>query len=126
MTSQRGYVMLMSVLIVGALGLAIGLGLLSIGSAAAQTEIVLEQAAKARALADGCVELALARSTQCTPLTQTWQTADGTCEATMTVVNGDRAIRAQANVGGSKRRAAVTVRFAEKTAPNVLWQETPD
>ena len=81
MTHQRGYVMLMSVLTVGALGLAIALGLLSVGSSASKSELVLEQAAKARALADGCAELALARAMQCTPLTQTWQTTDGTCSA---------------------------------------------
>ena len=122
----RGYVMLMSVLVVGVLGLAIALGLLSVGSAASQSGLVLEQAAKARAIADGCAELALAQAAQCTPLTQTWQTSDGTCTATMAGTGGDRAIRVEATSGASVRKASLTVRYVENAAPIVQWQEVAD
>lgn len=58
-TLQRGYTTLISVLTISAIGMAIVLTLIVLGSSAGESSFAEEQGAQARALAHGCVEIAL-------------------------------------------------------------------
>ena len=59
-TRERpGYVLLLSVLIVGAIGLSVTLSMLLLGVDSSRTSTVHEQAVRARGMSDACAEVAL-------------------------------------------------------------------
>ena len=57
--NEKGVLTLMSVLIVGAIGLSVGVSLLLLGLANSRTNLALQQSNQAKVLADACTEEAL-------------------------------------------------------------------
>ena len=125
---NKGYVALITVLIISALGLAIAISLLLIGIGASQTSFVLEQSNQARSLANTCSEEALERIrrnstyTGSTSLTLTY----GNCSYTVIDLGGtDREIQSTGTVDTVVRKEQV---FLDQVAPvNItLWQDVAD
>ena len=56
---SKGYITLVSILIIGAVGFSISISLISSGLGNSRTSFALEQSAKAKGLADACAEFAL-------------------------------------------------------------------
>lgn len=88
----KGYVTLLSVIVVAALSAAVTIGFLSRGVTASKNTVTVESAVRARILADVCAELALEKirivSTETNPGSSS--TADGTCSYTITNLGGNR------------------------------------
>ncbi len=91
-TYTKGYITLLSVVIVAALSVAVTIGMLSRGIVASKNVATVESAIRARLLADVCGELALEKihitPTYTNPGTS--ETLDGTCSYTITNLGGNR------------------------------------
>lgn len=128
-SSQKrpGYVLLLSVLILSAVGAAITVSLLLLGLAASRTSFASARSIQARTLADACAEEAL----QQLRLSSSYLGSGnltlgaGTCTYSVTDAGGgNRNITAAGTVGTVVRRisTSVTAYNPYLTLPN--WQET--
>ncbi|MEK7639724.1 MAG: hypothetical protein AAB424_01085 [Patescibacteria group bacterium] len=121
----KGFVTLMSVLILGAVGVSVVVSLIQLGLGSSRTSFATEQSIQARGLADACGEAALSTIrltpafTGTTPLTF----GSGTCSFTVTNTGGTtRLVVASGTVGTILRRVSIVV---ATVAPVTLtsWQE---
>lgn len=126
---ERGYVALISVLIVGAIGVVVVTGVILSGLAWSRTSFVQEQSFQAKALADACVEEALQQIKDSIPFAGngTITLGQGGCAYTVTS-NGaqNRSVVSTGTVGTVVRRVGVTL---DKIAPSInitSWQEVAD
>ena len=123
---KRGYVTLLSVLIVGAVGTAVTVSLLFLGLTASRTSFVVEQAAQARMLADACAEEALQQIRSSTAYTGTagLSLGQGSCTYTVVSTGGEnRTITASGIVGTVTRRTEVLVSAINPSITISSWQE---
>lgn len=108
---QRGYLTLISVLTVSAVGVAIMVTLLVLGTSATQASLATQQQAQARQLAHGCIEVALETikdNSSYTGTTTINSFGAGNCEFTVTNTGGGtRTIESEATVGRVIQRAEV-------------------
>lgn len=120
-----GFVTLMSVLILGAVGGAVVISLLQLGLGSSRTSFAIEQSVQARGLADACGEAALntiritPAFTGTTPLTF----GPGTCSFTVTNTGGTtRSVTVVGTVGTIVRHVTIVV---ATVSPVTLtsWQE---
>jgi hypothetical protein len=112
-SQQQGYMTLISVLTISAVGVAITLTLLILGTSASQSSFAGEQEAQARALAHGCVELALETiktSSSYTGTTVVSPFGEGSCQYVVTDTGGNaRDIDATATVDDITQRVKATL-----------------
>lgn len=126
---KRGYVALITVLVTGAVGVAITVSLLLLGLGSSRTSFALEQSNQAKALANACAEEALQQISDSTPYTGTGSLTlgQGTCTYTVTSQGGqNRTITASGTVGTVVRKVKVII---DKITPNInmtTWQEVAD
>lgn len=123
--SPRGFVTLISVLILGAVGAAIVVSLLQLGLASSRTSFAAEQSLQARGLADACGEEALDTIRGNASFTGTTNVtlSSGTCSYTVTNTGGTtRNVATVGTVGTVVRRVAIIV---TTVSPVTLtsWQE---
>ncbi|HEX7963503.1 MAG TPA: hypothetical protein VF466_02830 [Candidatus Saccharimonadales bacterium] len=127
---QRGYVALISVLIVGAAATAIGLALLSIGADAARSGLITQQGQQARSLASACAEEALQAVHDNVAYTGTTNIASigqGSCSYTVAIATPTtRTITASGTVGNTKRKIQSTGTLAAGTLTTNAWTEVGD
>jgi len=126
---KRGIV-LVSVLLVSAIGLAISIYLLLLAVAAAQSTARAEQSTKARAYADACAEYAL-NQLRLSPLytgPTTLSFPNGSCEVPSVLGTGtfDRTVRAQGLVGDTIRKVEILVSITTPLLTVSSWQEVAD
>lgn len=125
---KNGYVTLISVLIISAIGVAIATSLLLLGLSSSRTSFALQQSDQAKALADACMEEALQQINDSIPFTGTGNLAlgQGTCTYTVTSTGGQtRTITSSGTVGTIIRKNNVTI---TKITPGIIissWQEVP-
>ncbi|MEK7184214.1 MAG: hypothetical protein AAB701_01705 [Patescibacteria group bacterium] len=125
-TSQSGYITLLTVLIVSAVGVAIGSSLLLLGLGSSRSSLSLQQSKQAAALADACVEEALQQLRFSTSYSGTATLSFGTssCTYLVTVLSGEnRNIESTGTVGAVVRRVEVDV---SQLTPKIVissWQE---
>ena len=128
-TNSHGYITLLSVLVVGAVGMAIASSLLLLGLASSRTSFALEQSAQARMLADACVEEAL-QQIRDVPLfagSNTLMLGKGVCEYSVTNLGGSGAfVTASSTVGNVVRKTEVTIDAINPTIHVAVWQEVAD
>ncbi len=125
---NKGYITLVSVLIVGAVGTAIALSLLLLGNGASRTSFALQQSAQSKGLVNACAEEALEQIRDATAYASSGNLTlgQGTCAYTVTNTGGTtRTVTASSTVGTIIRKVSITV-----TAINPLiligsWQEGP-
>jgi hypothetical protein len=121
----KGFVTLISVLILGAVGVAIVVSLIQLGLGSSRTSFAAEQSLSARGLADACAELALERIRSNPSYVGTLSPLVGTGDCTYTVTDTGgvtRSIAAEATVGTITRRVHVVV-SAVSPISLASWQE---
>ncbi len=109
---QRGYVVLLTVLVVGAVAVAIATTLLFAGTDAARLAAVKEQSRVARHMADACAEEALNEIRTSSPFTGygTLTLGGNTCSFNVTNLGGtNRQVIASSTVGTMVRKKKLTL-----------------
>ena len=121
-----GYILLLGVLIVGAIGLSLTVSLLLLGLGASRSAFVDEQSAQARALASACAEEGLQQIRDATAYTGTGNLTlgQGTCSYTVTSQGGsNRTVVASGVVGTLTRRVTVIISAITPLIVVTSWQE---
>lgn len=123
----NGYILLISVIIVGAIATAIAVGLLYLGAGSSKNAISHQQSEKAKAAANACAEEALEQIR----LNQNYSGSGnisingGMCEYSVINTGGqNRAIDVSSTMDAVSRRVFITV---TAIMPKIIatWQETP-
>lgn len=123
---QAGYITLISVLVVGAVGIAITLSLILLGLGSSRTSFAIEQSNQAKALANACAEDAMQQIYDATPFTGNGNLTlgQGTCEFSVTSQGGqNRTITASGTVGTIIRKVKIIIDKINPTIQVVSWQE---
>ena len=121
-----GYVTLVSVLVVSAVGVAIALSLIVLGNGSSRTSFALEQSAQAKGLANACAEEALQQIRDSTPFAGTsgLTLGQGTCTYTVTNTGGNtRRVTASGTVGTIVRKVLILVTSINPAIVLSSWQE---
>lgn len=126
---RRGYIALISVIIIGAIGTAVMLSIMITGITSLKTDIALEQSGSAKILASSCGEEALQKilETGTTSASFSLVIASGTCSYVITSQNGQNiTINATGDLGTLKSKVKIII---ATTTPSVIlssWQEVGD
>lgn len=123
---QDGYIALVSVLVVGAVGVAITLSLILLGVGSSRTSFAIEQSTQAKALANACAEEAMQQMRDSTPFTGSGSLTlgQGTCSYTVTSQGGqNRTITASGTVSTTLRKVEIIINSINPTIQVVSWQE---
>lgn len=123
---QAGYVTLLTVLIVSAVGVAIASSLLLLGLGSSRSSLSLQQSKQAGALADACVEEALQQIRFSTSYSGTATLSFGTSSCTYLVTVGggeNRNIESTGTVGAVVRRVEVDLSQINPKIVVSSWQE---
>lgn len=123
---ESGFATLVSVLLVGAIGLTIAVSLLLLGIGASRTSFAQEQSYQAKALADACAEEALQQIHNSTPFTgsRSLTLGQGSCSYTVTSQGGqNRTITTSGAVSSMTRRVRVVIDQINPTIQVTSWQE---
>ncbi|MEE8131913.1 MAG: hypothetical protein V3T98_02615 [Candidatus Paceibacterota bacterium] len=127
--NQKGYVTLISVLVVGAVGMAIVVSLIQFGLGYSRTSFALEQSGQAKLLADACAEEALEQIRESTPFTGSGELALGFGSCNYTIASGggqNRTITTTGKVGTIIRKVKIII---DKINPQInitFWQDVAD
>ncbi len=127
--NKKGYVALITVLITGAIGVAIATSLLLLGLGSSRTSFALEQSNQAKALANACSEEALQQIRDSTPFTGTGSLTlgQGTCGYTVVNDGGEnRTVTASGTVGTVVRKIKIIVNTINPAINLTSWQEVAD
>lgn len=128
-SKKKGYVTLLSVLVVGAVGLAISVSLILLGNGASRTSFANEQSNQAKALANACMETGLqqVRDADGYAGSGNLTVGQGTCSYTVTNTGGTtRTISASGTVGTIVRKVTVLVTSLHPLVTLTSWQEVAD
>lgn len=124
---SNGYVLLLSVLVVAAVALAIGVGgiLLAVGSA--KTSLVAQQSYQAKSLANLCAEEALQKLRESVYYTGNESSSFTTGSCQIQTISGtgnvNRTIQTVGTVGTVQRKVKVIVATVQPTINVSSWQE---
>lgn len=127
--TNRGFITLISVLVLSAVGVAVGVSLILSGLGSGRTAFALEQSNQAKALANACTEEALAQINDSIPFsgTGTLTLGQGSCSYTVTKQTGqNRTIDSTGTVGTVIRKVRILI---DKITPSIhitSWQEVAD
>ena len=127
--NNRGYITLVSVLVVGAVGIAIALSLILLGVGSSRTSFAVEQSNQAKALANACAEEALQQIKDSNPFTGSGNLTlgQGACSYTVTSQGGgNRTIVASGTVSAIIRKTKIIINQVNPTIQVVSWQEVAD
>lgn len=126
---RRGYIALLSVIIVGAIGTAIMLSVMLSGINASKTDIALQQAGNAKVAASSCGEEALQKilETSTTSSSGNLVIGSSTCSYTIISQSGQNiVINSTGKTGTVTSKVKIVV---ATTSPSILlssWQEVGD
>lgn len=126
---QDGFITLISVLVVGAVGVAITVSMILLGLGSSRTSFAIEQSNQAKALVNACVEEALQQIRDSTPFTGSGNLTlgQGTCSYTVTSQGGqNRTVTASGTVGPIVRKVTVIVDKINPVSIVTSWQEVTD
>lgn len=126
--NSKGYITLISVLIVGAVGTAIAISLILLGNSSSQNSFVIQQSAQAKGLANACAEEALEQIRESTLFTGTANLTlgQGSCTYTVTNTGGtNRGITTSGTVGTVIRKISITITAINPLIVVSSWQEIP-
>ncbi len=126
--NNDGYILLISVLVVGAIGVAISTSLLLLGLGSSRTSHAYQQSNQAKALANACAEEGLEQIRNSTPFTGSGNLSfsTGLCTYTVTSQGGqNRTITASGTVSTVTRKISVIINSINPTITAVSWQEVP-
>ena len=123
---QNGYITLLSILVVGAVGVAITTSVLLLGLGSSRTSFANEQSNQAKALANACAEEALQQIRDSTPFTGSGSITlgQGTCTYVVTSQGGqNRTITTSGTVGTIVRKITIIISKISPTITVTSWQE---
>jgi len=126
---DRGYITLMSVLIISAVGLAIAIFLILFGLGSSRSSFAIEQSNQAKALANACAEEALQQIRGLTSYIGSGNLTlgRGVCGYTVTSQGSqNRTITASGTVGTIIRKVNIIINDIEPKIQVVSWQEVAD
>ena len=126
---QNGFITLTSVLVVGAVGVAIATSLILLGLGSSRTSFAVEQSNQAKGLANACAEEALQQIRDSTPFTGSGNLTlgQGICTYTVTNQGGqNRTITSSGTVGSIIRKVKIIIDKINPTIQVVSLQEGPD
>lgn len=124
--NQRGYITLISVLVVSTISVAITVSLVLLGVGSSRSSFALEQVNQAKALANLCAEEALQEINDSTPYTGTdnLTIGQGTCTYTVTNTGGqNRTITASGTVDTIIRKVSISIDAINPNINITSWQE---
>jgi len=123
---QNGYIALISVLIIGAMALSVGLSLLTIGISNTQTALVRQQLEQSKALSSACAEKALyqIRADNNYSGTLNFNLGQGTCSV-MVIKGGseNRTVQSTGTVNNTNARIKIILSDIYPTLVISSWQE---
>ncbi len=127
---QRGYVVLISVLVISVVGLAVASTLMTLGISSAQTSLSGQQSAEARGLADACAEYALNQLRMDSGYAggETLQLGQGTCDILPIQGSGneDRVIQTTGTVDRTVRKVEAHIAQLLPVTQLDSWMEPDD
>ncbi len=126
---ENGYVTLLSVLVIGAIGVAVGVSLILLGLSASRTSFSLEQSNQTKALANACAEKALQQIKDLPSFAGTDNLALGQGNCTYTVIAGsgeNRTIEAYGTIDTIVRRVEISIDQISPTINITSWQEVAE
>lgn len=129
LTTSQGYIMLITVLVIGAVGLAMAVSVLWLGLGSSKSSFSIEQSSQVRALADACAEEALQQIRDSVPFTGTGTLTLGQGTCTYTVTNDgaqNRTITASGSVNTLVRKVKITIDTINPKINITSWQEVAD
>lgn len=127
--NNKGYITLVSVLVVGAVGVAIATSLILLGLGSTRSSFANEQSEQAKALANACAEEGLQQIHDAASYTGTGNLTfgQGTCTYTVTSQGGqNRTIAASGSVGTIIRKVNVIINTISPAIQVVSWGEVAD
>jgi hypothetical protein len=127
--NKKGYITLISVLVVGAVGASVATSLVLLGINASRAGLTLQQSIQVRVLAHTCAEEALQEIRNSTPYAGSGNLTLGQGDCSYTVVNNgeqSRTITATANVENVTRKVLVIIDTINPQINIVTWQEVVD
>ena len=126
---QDGYVLLVLILVIGAVGVSIATSLVLLGVNASRNGALLQASIEARALANACAERALQDIWENTAFVGTGNLTFGNGTCTYTVVNTggeNRTVTALGTRGAVARHVTIAVNQVNTTVGVSSWGETPN
>ncbi|MDP2656076.1 MAG: hypothetical protein Q8P11_00740 [bacterium] len=126
--NKNGFITLISVLVVGAVGVAIAVSLLLLGLGSSRTSFALEQSDQAKALNNACAEEALQQIADSTAYTGSGNLAlgHGSCIYTVTSQGGgNRTVTTSGTVGTIVRKSTIIITAVNPSITITSWQEVP-
>lgn len=126
---QQGYVIIISVLIVGAVGLVVTVVLALLANDFYQTSFAVEQSNQDKAIANACAEVALQRIHDDNYFfgTDTLTLGEGSCDYEVIDLGGEqREIQVDSTVDNITRRVKVLVSDINPNIEISSWQEVSD
>ena len=126
---QGGYITLISVLIVGAVGVAVTLSIILLGLGLSRTSFATEQSNQAKGLANACAEEALQQIRDSLSFTGSGNLAlgQGACSYIVTSQGGqNRTVTASGTVGTIVRKVTIIINQINPLIIITSWQEVAD
>lgn len=124
LNTERGFSLLLAVLVFGTVGAAIALYLLTTGSQSYTTSDILKKSHQAQNLANACAEVALRSLMNCTTtLSSTVAIDKNTCSYLIEQHDPGATITSQSVIDTIIRRVKVEVTSASPTIKIGSWQE---
>lgn len=124
--NNKGYSLLLAILIIGAVAVAITVSMLLLGIDSSRTSFALEQSKQARGLANACAESALQEIRNSTPFTgsATINFSLGSCTYTVTNQGGqNRMIASSSTVGTVVKKIQINIDQINPDINVTSWQE---
>ncbi|MFA6588624.1 MAG: hypothetical protein WCT08_06200 [Patescibacteria group bacterium] len=121
-----GYIALISILILGAVGVAVAVSVLLMGLNNSKTSFAVEQSNQSKALANACAETALQQIKNLNSYSGTGNlsTSQGNCAYTVTNTGGqNRTVTASGTVGTIIRKISISISAITPTIAISSWQE---
>lgn len=127
---ECGYITLLTVLIVSAVGAAVSVSLLLISIGSSKSELTYDESSRARALANACAENALERLRKQSSYTgnETLGFSQGSCEILPIGGSGNtnRTVEVVGTVGDIQRKVKVEILQIDPKMEISTWREVMD
>lgn len=125
----EGFVTLISMLVVGAIGISVTLSLMLLGLGSSRSSFALEQSNQAQALANACAQEALEQIRENSAFSGTGglTLGEGSCDYTVTDLGGEsRSITGSGTVGTIVSKFEIQISAIYPVITPTSWQEVAD
>lgn len=127
--SESGYIVLISVLVVSAVGVSVALAVIQFGLGSSRSSFALEQSAQSRSLVNACADEALEQIRENSSFSGNGSLTlgQGTCAYSVVNLGGEnRFITASGTVGTIVRKSQISIDALNPVINILSWQEVAD